>query len=88
MPINAGPEFFSAEKKYLAAENLNDKIFYLEEMIRKAPKHKSSENLLKELRTRLKKFKEKSEKSSKHSAQKKCSTIMCTQFTLIFQMED
>jgi len=65
MPINAGPEFFSAEKKYLNAQNLEEKIFYLEELIRAAPKHKSSENLLKELRTRLKKFKEKSESQRK-----------------------
>ena len=51
MPINATHTFFTAEKKYLSAESLEDKVFYLEEMIREAPKHKSSENLLKELRT-------------------------------------
>lgn len=67
MPINAGPEFLSAEKKYLNAQNIDNKIFFLEEMIQKAPKHKGSENLLKELRTRLKKLKEKAEKASKKS---------------------
>jgi len=65
MPINAGYEYFEAEKKYLAAESLDDKIFYLEELIRKAPRHKGSENLLAELKLRLKKFKEKKEKNSK-----------------------
>ncbi len=76
MPINASHEFISAEKRYLEAKTLEEKISRLEEMIRVAPKHKSSENLLKELRTRLKKFKEKlsarkkSGKSSRKSIRK------------------
>ena len=70
MPINAGPEFFAAEKKYLQAQTPEEKIFYLEELIRAAPKHKSSENLLKELRTRLKKLKEKQKKGKKKSGKK------------------
>lgn len=65
MTINAGPEYFSAEKKYLAAKSMEEKILYLEEMIRTAPHHKGSENFLAELRTRLKKFLEKQEKSKK-----------------------
>lgn len=65
MPINAGYEFFDAEKKYLAALSLEDKLYWLEEMIRKAPKHKSSENFLAELKTRLKKLKEKAEVNKK-----------------------
>lgn len=67
MPINAGPEYFKVEKEYLNAKNVPDKIFWLEELIKVAPKHKGSENLLAELRTRLKKLKEKSEKLSKKS---------------------
>lgn len=65
MPINASPEYYAAEKAYLEAQTLEDRITTLEEVIRKAPKHKSSENLLKELKTRLKKLKEKQEKSKK-----------------------
>ena len=64
MPINAGYEYFNAEKKYLAAQTLEEKIAALRELIKTAPKHKSSENLLAELKTRLKKFIEKSEKSA------------------------
>jgi len=71
MPINAGHEYFEVEKKYLKAEGLEDKIFWLEELIRKAPKHKSSENLLAELRTRLKKFKSQLEKTKKGKGGKK-----------------
>jgi small GTP-binding protein len=71
MPINAGPEYFAAEKKYLAAQTTEERIIRLEELIRVAPKHKSSENLLKELRTRLKKLKQQAEKSKKVGAGKK-----------------
>jgi len=65
MPINASYEYFAAEKKYLAAQTLDQKIACLEEMIRTAPKHKSSENFVAELKTRLKKFLEKKEKGKK-----------------------
>ena len=65
MPVNAGYEYVAAEKKYLNAITLEEKIIALEEMIKTAPKHKSSENLLAGLRTRLKKFLEKKEKSKK-----------------------
>ncbi len=65
MPINASYEYINAEKVYLNAKTLDEKIVALEEMIRKAPRHKGSENLLAELKTRLKKFKEKKEKSKK-----------------------
>ncbi len=65
MPINASYEYFNAEKAYLEAKTIDEKIARLEELIKAAPKHKSSENLLKELRTRLKKLQEKKEKSKK-----------------------
>ncbi len=64
MPINAGYEYFNAEKKYLAAQTLEEKIAGLKEMIKTAPKHKGTENLLSELKTRLKKFTEKAEKTA------------------------
>jgi len=52
-------------------------------MIKVAPKHKSSENLLKELRVRLKKFREKSEKASKKSGGKKGIRKEGFQFVLV-----
>jgi small GTP-binding protein len=64
MPINAGYEYFNAEKKYLDAQTLDEKIAALREMIKTAPKHKGTENLLSELKTRLKKFTEKAEKTA------------------------
>jgi hypothetical protein len=83
MPINAHPEYFNAEKKYLEAKSLDEKIFHLEEMIKTAPKHKGSENLLAELKTRLKKLREKEEKSRKKSVGKKGIKKEGFQFVLI-----
>ena len=65
MPINAHPEYIAAEKEYLAAHTLEEKIERLKKMISVAPKHKGSENLLAQLRARLKKFLEQQEKSKK-----------------------
>ncbi|RMD66154.1 GTP-binding protein HSR1, partial [Candidatus Pacearchaeota archaeon] len=65
MPINAGPEYLKAEKEYLKAKDIDEKIYWLEEMIRRAPKHKGAENLLAELRSRLKKLREKAERARK-----------------------
>lgn len=65
MPINAGYEYFAAEKAYHEAKTMDEKIEKLEELIRSAPKHKSSENLLAGLKLRLKKLKESNEKQKK-----------------------
>jgi len=71
MPINASHEYFTSEKEYLAAQTEEDKIYWLEELIRTAPKHKGSENLLAGLKSRLKKLKEKAEKGRKKSGGRK-----------------
>ena len=65
MPINAHPEYLAAEKEYIAAETLEDKIEKLKKMISLAPAHKGAENLRAQLRTRLKKFLEKKDKEKK-----------------------
>ncbi len=65
MSTNQGPEYFYAEKEYLKAKTIEDKIYWLEEMIKNSKKHKGTENMLAELRTRLKKLKEKQEKAKK-----------------------
>ena len=62
---NQSPFYQRAEKNFLEAENLEDKIRFLEEMIKECPKHKSSENMLANLRTRYKKLKSQAEKSKK-----------------------
>ncbi len=64
MSTNARAEYFAAEKRYLDAKNLEEKVYWLEEMIREAPRHKGSENMLAELRSRLKRLREKLERAS------------------------
>lgn len=70
MPVNASYEFANAEKQFLAAQTDDEKLLAIEEMIRTVPKHKGSENILANLRTRYKKLKEKMDKAK---AQKKKS---------------
>ncbi len=65
MPVNAHPDYIAAEKVYLQAKTLEEKLTALEDMIRKAPKHKSSENLLAQLRLRYKKLQQQLEKTKK-----------------------
>lgn len=59
---NQGPGYFSAEKKYLQAQTLEDKVRWLQEMIQNFKKHKGSEKMLAELKIRLKKLKKLIEK--------------------------
>lgn len=64
---NQSPQYQKAEAKYLSAKTDEERLIYLKEMIRECPKHKSSENMLAQLKTRLKKLKEKIEKDKKKS---------------------
>jgi len=67
---NQSPFYKTAELKYLQAENNEEKLRWLEEMIKECPKHKSSEKMLANLKTRYTKLKEKLavEKKSKKSS--------------------
>ena len=71
MPVNAHPDYLAAEKEYLSAINIDEKIEKLKKMISLAPKHKSSENLLAQLRLRLKKLQHELEKSKKSKTGKR-----------------
>lgn len=67
---NQSPFYRQAEGKFLSAKTNEEKLKWLEEMIRECPKHKSSEKMLANLKTRYIKLKEKIEavkKSSKGS---------------------
>ncbi|MDO8468046.1 MAG: GTPase [Nanoarchaeota archaeon] len=59
MTLNATPEYKKANEKYLAAKTDEERLVYLDEMIRLCPKHKSSENMLANLKTRYRKLQEK-----------------------------
>ena len=62
---NQSPHYKKAEQMFLSSETPKDKIFWLEEMIKQCPKHKSSEKMLANLKTRYKKIKTQISKSSK-----------------------
>ncbi len=68
---NQSPQYQKAEAKFLAAQTDEERLMYLEEMIRECPKHKSSEKMLAQLKTRYKKLKGKLEKSKKSRKGKK-----------------
>lgn len=56
MPANLTPEYFEAEKRYRAAETPEDKLEALNEMLRAMPKHKGTDGLRAELRTKIAKL--------------------------------
>lgn len=62
---NQSPFYKNAEARFLTAQTDEERIDALKEMIRECPKHKSSEKMLANLKTRLKKLLEKKEKIKK-----------------------
>lgn len=62
---NQSPAYQKAQGKFLTAQTNGEKLEALEEMIRECPKHKSSENMLANLKTRYKKLKSQIEKAKK-----------------------
>lgn len=53
MPANLTPQYFAAEKIFRAAKSPLEKIAALEEMLAVMPKHKGTDHLRAELRTRI-----------------------------------
>ncbi|MEK6862484.1 MAG: GTPase, partial [Nanoarchaeota archaeon] len=72
MPVNPGQEYQVAERGYTEAKTVKEKIRALENMLKLAPKHKSAEKLLKQIKTNLAKYKrlEEREKEIKLKAKK------------------
>lgn len=68
---NQSPQYQKAQGKFLAAQTNEEKLEALEEMIRECPKHKSSEKMLANLKTRYKKLKGQLEKIKKSGKGKK-----------------
>lgn len=70
---NQSPQYHKAESMFLRAQTNEEKLKWLEEMIRECPKHKSSEKMLANLKTRYIKLKEKIEsvKKTKKGSKKK-----------------
>jgi len=53
MPVNAGPEYGAAESEYLKAVTNEEKLKALQKMLATAPKHKSSQKLVAELKGKI-----------------------------------
>ncbi len=68
---NQSPQYLKAQARFLQAQTDTEKLLALEEMIRECPKHKSSESMLANLKTRRKKLLEKIEKRSRKSKSSK-----------------
>ena len=62
MPVNPSFQYQLAEEEYRKAEGTADKLRCLQKMYALAPKHKSSENLIRWIRDTIKKYKGMAEK--------------------------
>lgn len=62
MPANLPPQYFEAEKRYRRARTPQEKIEALEDMLSIMPKHKGTDRLRAELRTKIAKFYDEAQK--------------------------
>ena len=74
MPANLPPQYFEAERRYREAKATPEKIMVLESMLAIMPKHKGTDKLRGQLRSRLSKLKSESEK--KGGAERKASIFI------------
>jgi len=65
MPANLPPQYFDVEKKYREAKDLQEKLIYLQQMLSVVPKHKGTEKLQAELKTKISKLKDSISKQKK-----------------------
>ncbi len=64
MPANLPPQYFEAEKNFRSAKTAPEKIVALEEMLAIMPKHKGTDHLRAELRRRIAKLTQASDKKA------------------------
>jgi len=62
MPANLPPQYFEAEKRYRHARTPQEKVEALEDMLSIMPKHKGTDRLRAELRTKIAKFYDEAQK--------------------------
>ncbi|MCD4760153.1 50S ribosome-binding GTPase [archaeon] len=67
MPINAGYEYENAEKEYLEAKTIPEKLKCLQNMLSVAPSHKGAEKLRNDIKQRISKYKKLLEREKKLS---------------------
>jgi hypothetical protein len=64
MPTNVPPQYKEAEARFRAAETVEEKIVCLEEMLRIMPKHKGTDKLQADLKTRISKLRSQASKKA------------------------
>jgi hypothetical protein len=62
MPANLPPQYFEAEKKYKLAKTIPEKIAILEEMLSIIPKHKGTEKVQGQIKSKIAKLKQEAKK--------------------------
>lgn len=65
MPANLPPQYFEIEKKYREAKSPQEKLVCLQELLAIIPKHKGTEKLQADLKTKISKLKDTMEKGKK-----------------------
>ncbi|MCK4941229.1 50S ribosome-binding GTPase [candidate division WOR-3 bacterium] len=65
MPANLPPQYYDVEEKYREAKDLREKLVYLQELLAIVPKHKGTEKVQAELKTKISKLKETISKQKK-----------------------
>ena len=65
MPANLPPQYFEVEKQYREAKEPREKLIYLGQLLSIIPKHKGTEKLQAELKTKISKIKTTIEKQKK-----------------------
>ena len=63
MAANLSPEYQAAEKKYKSSSDPREKLDALQEMLRTIPKHKGTEKMQADIKTRIKKMRKETKKS-------------------------
>ena len=69
MPANLPPQYYVAEQKYRAARSLGEKVAALQDMLSATPKHKGTDHLRADLRSKLAKTMEELESPKRGSGQ-------------------
>jgi small GTP-binding protein len=64
MPANLPPQYFEAEKRFREARDTDDKVAALEEMLAIMPKHKGTDHLKADLRRKIARLTQESQKRS------------------------
>ncbi len=75
MPANLTPQYLEAEERFKRATSDDEKLACLEEMMRIIPKHKGTEKMRKDMKTRMAKLRQKLEGPKKSSGAAKAAAI-------------